>query len=184
MADRILYDGKLSRSKGFTLLELMVVMVLISLLTAFAIPKLRTSLFTDQLKTTTRKILGRISEARQEAVRRNTDYFLYFDLEQNSMSSIQDEKEDEKEEDEQSEAGSEYVIPDSVQVVDVMSVHGGKQTQGRAAIRFSKKGYVDKTLIHLRSDDDEDMTILLSPFLGVSKLFDAYVDLEDERVRY
>jgi general secretion pathway protein H len=49
---------------------------------------------------------------------------------------------------------------------------------------FSKKGYIDKTAIHLRDDDGRDMTIILSPFMGAARIFDSYVDLEDERARY
>ena len=45
-------------SRGFTLLELMVVMVLLTLVSAFAMPALRSSLFTDQLKATARKLTG------------------------------------------------------------------------------------------------------------------------------
>ncbi|MDH3327972.1 MAG: prepilin-type N-terminal cleavage/methylation domain-containing protein [Desulfobulbaceae bacterium] len=182
MTCRTINDKKSSSSRGFTLLELMVVMVLISLMTAFAVPGLRSSFFSDQLKTTTRKILGLVSEASQEAVSKHAEYSLYFDLEKNSISTFQEEQKEAA--DEQYPQGQELNIPDSVQLADVTSVHGGKQSQGKAVIRFSKKGYVDKTLIHLRSDDGDDMTIMLSPFLGVTKIFDSYIDLEDDRIRY
>lgn len=157
-------------------------MVLIALLTSFTIPGLRTALFTDQLKTTTRKILGLVSEASQEAISRHAEYFLYFDLEQNRISTIPEGLQESAEA--RSSASRELNIPDAVQLVDVASVHGGKQTRGRAVVRFSRKGYVDKTLIHLRADNGDDMTIMLSPFLGVTKIFDSYVELEDDLVRY
>lgn len=161
----------------------MVVMVIIALMTSFAIPGLRTAFFTDQLKTTTRKILGLVAEASQEAISRHADYFLYFDLEQNSISSISgDGLQDSA--DDRVPSGKELNITDAVQLVDVESVHGGKQTLGRAVVRFSKKGYVDKTLIHLRSENGDDMTIMLSPFLGVTKIFDSYIELEDDQLRY
>ncbi len=160
----------------------MVVMVLISLMTAFAVPGLRSSFFSDQLKTTTRKDLGLVSEASQEAVSKHAEYSLYFDLEKNSVSTFQEGPKEEV--DGQTPQTREFNIHDSVQLVDVTSVHGGTQSPGRAVIRFSKKGYVDKTLIHLRSDDGDDMTIMLSPFLGVTKIFDSYIDLEDDRIRY
>lgn len=161
-------------------------MVVISLLTAFAIPGLRSNLFSDQLKTTTRKILGLISEASQEAVSRHAEYSLYFDLDNNTVSTVQEEQKTQTETQEESQysQGKELDIPEAVQLVDVDSVHGGKQSQGRAVVRFSKKGYVDKTLIHLRTDDGDDMTIVLSPFLGVTKVYDSYLDLEDERISY
>lgn len=168
--------------EGFSLLELMVVMVLIALMTSFAVPGLRTSFFSDQLKTSTRKVLGLVSEASQEAVSRHTEYFLYFDFDNNSISTGREEKQEGDREIEQQ--SREYNLPDAVQLVDLMSVYGGKESSGKAAIRFSKQGYVDKTLIHLRSDDGDDMTIMLSPFLGVTKLFDSYIDLEDDQISY
>ncbi len=168
-------------SEGFTLLELMVVMVLISLMTVFAVPALRSTLFSDQLKSSTRKILGLVSEASQEAVKRQSEYSLHFDLDQNSISSNTGQKE---ETDERRQEGNESSLPGGVRVVDVVSAHGGKQSEGEAVIRFSRKGYVDKTLIHLRDDDGRDMTIMLSPFLGVTRVFDSYVELEDDKVSY
>ena len=39
-----------NHNHGFTLIELIVVMVLISTMTAFALPKLRSSLFSNQLR--------------------------------------------------------------------------------------------------------------------------------------
>ena len=54
---------------------------------------------------------------------------------------------------------------------------------GTSTLFFSKKGYVDKTAIHLRADDGRDMTLVLSPFLGVTKVYDSYIDLADEQSR-
>jgi len=167
--------------RGFTLLELMVVMVLISLMTAFTMPTLRSSLFSDQLKTTTRRLVAMISETSQEAVRTQSAHFLSFDLGQNQVwmnDGAQDESEDDV------IAKRHLNIDDSVKVVDIVSVYGGKRSQGKTTIRFSKKGYVDMTLIHLRSGDGREMTLMLSPFLGVTKLFDSYIELEDEQVSF
>lgn len=163
------------------MLELMLVMVIISLMTALTIPELRTNLLSNQLKTATRKVLGFVSETSQEAISQHAEQFISFDLDGNSLSvSLKDDNAA----DEQNPQASIYNFPDSVELVDIMSVHGGKTTNGKADLRITKNGYVDKTLIHLRSDDGDDMTIMLSPFLGVTKVFDSYIDLEDEMVRY
>ena len=168
-------------SGGFTLVEIMVVMVIITIVTAFALPALRTNLFSDQLKSTARKIIGLVSEASQEAVRSQSVYLLNFDFEGNRIwmsggkSASTDEETDRKQ---------ELDLPDSVRVVDISSVHGGKEGQGEAVIRFTTQGYVDKTLIHLRSDDGRDLTIMLSPFIATTKVMDSYVALDDEKARY
>ena len=168
-------------SRGFTLLELMIVMVIISVMTAFAIPNLRSSLFTDELKSTARRVIGLVSEASQEAIRSQAGYSLSFDLEQNRIW-VSSEKGDSAGADK--EKRQKFTVPESVMVVDISSVYGGKRSQGTTEIRFSKQGYVDKTLIHLRSDDGRDMTVMLSPFLAVTRVYDSYVELEDEKINF
>ena len=76
------------------------------------------------------------------------------------------------------------MLPDSVAVVDITSMYGGKRSLGQTTIQFNTRGYVDKTLIHLRSDDGRDMTIMLSPFLGVTRIYDSYIDMDDGQIRY
>ena len=170
--------------RGFTLVEILVVMMLISLVTAFTLPAIRTSLFSDQLKKTARRLVGFVTEVSQDAMRNQSEYSLNFDMEQNRVWATPGATPNKQ--DEQSEKSREIKleVPESVRVVDVASIHGGKFSQGKATLFLSKKGYIDKTAIHLRSDDGRDMTIILSPFLGVTRIFDSYVDLEDERARF
>jgi len=160
----------------------MVVMVIITVMTAFSVPALRSSLFSDQLKLTARRLIGLVSEASQEAVRNQSVYQLNFDLGQNRVWVSGATKEDSGE---NGSAKTQQVsMPDSVRVVDIASVHGGKQADGTAEMRFSEKGYVDKTVIHLRADDGRDLTLLVSPFVTVTRVIDSYVELEDDRVRF
>jgi len=195
-------------SRGFTLLELMVVMVVLTMVTAFAMPGLRSSLFSDQLKATARKLVGLVVETGQEAVSSQAAQTLHFDLENNQVwvssekkavkgknpDSIWDETpvwdqkpvwdSDATGPPEDTEKRRILTIPDSVKVVDITSVAAGKRATGATVIRFSTKGYVDKTLIHLRDDEGRDMTLILSPFLAVTKIVDSYVDIDDEKAGY
>lgn len=169
-----------SGTGGFTLVELMVVMVLITIVTAFSLPAIRSSMFSDQLRGTARRLIGLVSEASQDAVGRQIPSQLNFDMEQNIvwMSDVSDNSDS-------TNAPPRYqvVLPDSVRVVDVDTAHGGKVGQGTAKLEFSKKGYVDRTFIHLRSDDGRDMTLMLSPFIAVTRVVDSYVELESETGR-
>lgn len=170
-----------NHSRGFTLIEILVVMVLISLVTAFAIPSIRTSLFSDQLKATARRLVGFVTEVSQNAVSNQSEYRISFDLEENHVWATPEAAKN-KQEEEVKEIKLE--VPESVTIVDVVSASGDKNSQGTATLYLSKKGYIDKTAIHLRSDDGRDMTIVLSPFLGVTRIFDSYIDLEDERAKF
>lgn len=171
---------RINSSEGFTLIEILVVMMLISLVTAFTIPAIRTELFTDQLKSTARRLIGLVNEVGHDAVYRQSEYFLHFDLENNIVWADAGIKTDpDRDDSEERVTGKRLELPDSIAVTGITSAHGGSQSQGTAILSFSKKGYVDRTAIHLSSDDGRDLTIVLSPFLGVSKIFDSYRDLED-----
>jgi len=154
-------------------------MMLITLVTAFSIPAIRTGMFSDQLKTTARRLVGLVVEVSQDAVSKQSDYLVHFDMDSDQVWSTlaQSVKVDAEEKKERG-----LNIPESVRVVDVTSFSGGKSSQGTSILYFSKKGYVDKTAIHLSSDDGRDMTIILSPFMGVTRIYDSYVDLEDDKV--
>lgn len=165
---------------GFTLLELLVVMVLVALMISFAVPNIRSALYSDPLKSTARRLTGLVAEAGQEAVATHSPRLLLYDgarrmfhLETGAGGKDGGKK-----------SLSRLDVPESVQVVDIMSVHGGTRSSGQAEIRFSSQGYVDKTLIHLRGRDGRELTLVLSPFLGVSRLLAGYVDLENEQVRW
>jgi prepilin-type N-terminal cleavage/methylation domain-containing protein len=164
-------------SRGFTLLEIMMVMVIITIVTSFAVPALRDNLYSDPLKSTTRKLVGLVSEASQKALSNRAAYLLNVDFERNQVW-ISPEK---AEAAELEKARFRQVdIPESVRVADVASVYGGKRSAGTTAVRFTEKGYVDRTFIHLRADDGRSMTIMLSPFMAVTRISDAYVELGEE----
>jgi general secretion pathway protein H len=170
-----------NHSRGFTVIEILVVMVLISLVTAFTLPAIRTSLFSDQLKATARRLVGFVTEVSQNAVSNQSEYRINFDLEENHVWATPEAAKN-KQEEEVKEIKLE--VPESIRIVDVVSANSEKNSQGTATLFLSKKGYIDKTAIHLRSDDGRDMTIILSPFMGVTRIFDSYIDLEDEKARF
>ncbi|NIR17489.1 MAG: prepilin-type N-terminal cleavage/methylation domain-containing protein, partial [Desulfobacterales bacterium] len=59
----------LRENKGFTLIELTVVVVLIGIIMTLTIPRFQTGILTDDLKATTRKMVGMIKGLRDEAIR-------------------------------------------------------------------------------------------------------------------
>lgn len=164
-------------NRGFTLIELIVVMVLLSIMTSFAVPAIRTTLYSDELKATARQLIGLINETGQAARSNQQEYFLSFDRESQAFSAQAAKKKDDI------QTLTAVHVPDGVRVVDFTSVHGGELI-GDLRLRFSKKGYVDKTLIHLSDDDGRDLTLVLSPFLGVSRMYDSYRTLEDDKLEW
>lgn len=149
------------------------VITLIAIMTGISVPAIRTALFTDQLKASSRELVGLITRVSQQAVREQIVYTLVVNFEENTVT----QKEKQKQDDEEQLDKTVLKIKTPVKIADIASVNGGIKNNGQAEIVFTKKGYVDKTYIHLR-DDDRDMTIMLSPFLGFVEIADSYVSLE------
>jgi len=70
---------------GFTLLELLVVLVLISLVSAFVAPRITAPIGNLQLKTTTKKIAGALRYSRNLAVSEKEARVCVFDFEHQKM---------------------------------------------------------------------------------------------------
>jgi len=164
-----------NKTKGYTLIELTVVIALIGMMLAISVPKFRYSLITDNLKSVTRRMIGVVKEVRDDAVREQKAYFLYLDLESDRMwveytGMGQEEREITRE--------RAFMLPEDIRIMDVWREEQGKQVDGEASIRFTEKGYVEYTAIHLGAEDGRVFTLILSPFLGTIKSYDRYVDIE------
>jgi type IV fimbrial biogenesis protein FimT len=59
------------KSKGVTLLELMVVLAIVGVLASFALPNLRQFLVTQEVRSTSFDLLAALTYARSEAIKRN-----------------------------------------------------------------------------------------------------------------
>ncbi len=164
-------------TKGYTLIELMVVIVLFGLILTIAAPRFRDAVLTDNLKGTTRRLIGLIKELRSDAIQKRTDQILFFDLESNSYwhgpADMTEEGRDLFRERNANE------LPGDVRITDIWTKGGGKKMAGELAIRFHKKGYTQQSAIHLESEDGREFTLLLRPFLPGVKVFENYVEFED-----
>jgi general secretion pathway protein H len=72
-------------SGGFTLIELMVVLVLLGVLLAVAFPSIGGGMATIKLKTSSREIAATLRLARSKAIREQQVYLVGFDLTKNQM---------------------------------------------------------------------------------------------------
>jgi len=147
---------------------------LIGVMLAVSIPRFRYSLITDNLKSTTRRIVGLIIGLRNEAIREQKTYLLHFDIGSNQLWIDFDGITKEEREMAQEKA---FQLPVDVRIIDVWKKGKGKRVDGEGSIRFSKKGYVEQTMIHLGAEDGREFTLLLNPFLAKIKSYDKYVDI-------
>ena len=112
----------------------------------------------------------------RSAIKEYKDYDLVFNLESNQFwidsPSITEEERIIARED------SSY-IPEDVRIIDIWIKDEGKKTFGETGIRFTRKGYIQPSVIHLGSEDGRNFTLVLRPFLGKIEVIDRFVEFED-----
>jgi len=161
---------KYNNNKAFTLIELIVVISLISILLAFAVPRLEISLFSDQKRKVSSWILLNVKSLKENALRTQTLYVLAIDFENNVMWSAQAPITEE------TQKINEYKLPGGYSFMDVVLSDNEKVRQEIAIINFYPKGYSDRAVIHVEDGRDNRYSYLIEPFLPHVKIKDEYIE--------
>jgi len=169
-------NSVLRQERGFTLIELIVVVVLIGLTMGLTMPRFRQTLLFDHLKTSTRQLAGLINSLSQEAVRENEDYFLYFDLSENLYWT---EKAGTTAEGRLLAKEKAVELPEDVEILDVWKKGEEKSNTGEVSIMITKKGYLQPSAIHLGTDGGRVFTLSLKTFSGKVAILEGYVEYEE-----
>lgn len=163
--------GNLNK-QGFTLVELLLVIVLIGVVLVLAVPSMRDVLTGDNLKKASRQFIGLERKLRGEAIRDQIDYILCLDLPNSAYwvvtSDMTPEKQDEIKK-------IPKHLPSDIAILDVVGENNKKQSDGEVRIKFGKNNICSPAVIHLAYEEDK-MTIVINPFLGVTDVYDKYVD--------
>jgi general secretion pathway protein H len=64
-------------------------------------------------------------------------------------------------------------------MTEIRTAHGQADI---SVIRFSSRGYTDKTVVHFRDDNGDELSVMISPFLSATRVLEGYVSLEDDRI--
>jgi prepilin-type N-terminal cleavage/methylation domain-containing protein len=162
--------------KGFTLIELMLVIMVVGVILFLAVPATRDVLATDKLKSASRQFIGLERELRVDAVRDQVDYILNIDLSSSvfwvTASDMTPEKQDEVKK-------NAKHLPEGVTIADIVDADNKKQADGEIKIKFGKNNTCPPVVIHL-ADKENKMTLVINPFLGITGIYDKYVDVVQE----
>ena len=156
---------------GFTLVELVVVMVLISLFMVFSIP-LFSNVGTSSLGTSARRLSGTIKYLFNESALSGLEYRLIYDLDRRSYSAQVLEANGELVA--ATDQGREASLKGDVLFKDLQLPGRGKFTAGQVTTRIHPSGWVEETIIHLDDGAGEMLTLRVIPLTGTTEIFDGY----------
>ena len=164
------------RIKGFTLIELIVVISLISIMLFFAVPRFQNNVLSDSTKEVSRWILLKIPYIKESAAREQRRYVLHVSFESSKLWITHEAM---LQEALQSAETTGYTLPEDIKLLDVEYPDKEKISTGEADIYFNKEGYSDKAIIHLENDDNEKFSFLIEPFLRRVRLYNSYAEFGD-----
>jgi prepilin-type N-terminal cleavage/methylation domain-containing protein len=165
---------QIKEDKGFTLIELIVVVIIMSVMLVFAAPRLSGFIFPDDTNKVVRWLIVKSRLLKSNAVQGQKDYTLNLDIDNNRLW-IADESMD-TEEALKKAYDQSYSLPDTVRLLDVEYPGRGRVLQGTAEISFYKKGYSDQAIIHIEGGDDRKVSLLVEAFLPSVKWVEDYVE--------
>ncbi len=159
-------------NRGYTLIELSVVVVLVGTMLLIAVPRVWDTLLNDSLNAVTRRLINAARELRSESVREQTDLILHIDLDRQSFWFYPADTTAEKRSELRKAA---FELPEGVRIAGIRQAGEARRVDGEAFIRFFRQGYAAPAVIHL-TKDDRVFTVVIHPFLQAATVYEKYVD--------
>jgi general secretion pathway protein H len=156
---------------GFTLVEIVVVMVLLSLFMMFSIP-LFSNIGSNSLDTSARRLSGTIKYLFNESALSGLEYRLIYDLDQGLYRAQILEANGELFD--APDQGREATLKGDVRFMDLQVPGRGKFSAGQVTTFIYPSGWVEETIIHLDDGAGEMLTLRVSPLTGTTEIFDGY----------
>ena len=167
--------GNHRQCSGFTLLELIVVLALLSIMLVLTVPRFHSTLFLDETKTSARWIIGKIQSLKEAAIRDQKQHTLHIDLDTERFWETDGSMSAEAIE---SATLNAAPLPDGLKIADIEYPIRGKIDSGQTDITFYKDGHSDKVLIHLQ-DGAKYISYLIEPFLSDVTRYETYASFEN-----
>jgi prepilin-type N-terminal cleavage/methylation domain-containing protein len=166
-------SARRSRERGFTLIELSIVILILAIVARFAIPKIR-SITGAELGATTRRLAQTTHYLYEEAALSGATYTLYLDLDrQEYWVERADPLTGESVEDADLLARRVRLPPD-VRIADVGVPGAASRSAGVVPTRFFPEGYADGSVIHLRDSEGHAYTLQIDPLRGRGEVYEGY----------
>jgi prepilin-type N-terminal cleavage/methylation domain-containing protein len=148
-----------SRNRGFTLLELMMVMLVIALVLAVSYPSLSRGSTALHLRATGRDILNTFRYAREKAVTEQTGMQIAVDRQKQELVLSNNLGDDAR----------RYVPPEDVRI-ERITLAGDEVADGPMVVRFLPNGGSDHAEILLKSKTGSFLRIITDPMTGGARI--------------
>ena len=162
--------GSWRRDRGFTLIELVVVLVILGVAAAIVFPRLGDAFFNDYLGSSARGLLGMIRYTQSQAAVTGREKTLYYDLDKGEYW-IAEPGEGGFEEIDADKIRKRY-LPEGIRFQSITTQE--RVSGGIASSRFSPRGWVEKTSIHLKNEKGEELLIFIKP-TGRAIIYDGHM---------
>lgn len=161
-------------SKGYTLIELSIILILFGIILLFALPRLD-NIGDAGLRSTARELAGTIQSLFDESILRKEPYRMVFNISERSYYIVRQEMD---------EDASGWIdvtkrrvnLPEKIYLKDIVTQQDGRVTEGDVTMRFYSDGYMDKSVIHI-SNGKRDYTLVTTPLTGKVKVLEGYVEI-------
>ena len=192
-------------TRGFTLIEILVVIALAAIITAFVIPSV-SSYFQVSINSATREIGTTVKEAYNSTVLTGRVYRITYDLKKNQywvesgppnvlLDTAATLKKAEEDSMHHSDEGkpkpdsfsmdrtvtrSKVSLPRGVTFEDVITQQSATPIKsGLAYTHFFPHGITEQTIIHLKDSSTHHASLVISPLVGNTDVYDRYISLEE-----
>lgn len=172
---RISVTGISSSNKGFTLLELVVVLVILAGVAALALPRL-TALFDDDVRASARTTATLLRYLEERAVVGRTSYRLKVDLDQQQIRVVQ-----------LSGLGEEQLPDDpflarnplvgKTRIAELTSTRLGRVAGGTVSISYGPGGLAEPLVLRLGETTGRQYTVQALPVNGSVKVAEGWLEL-------
>ena len=148
-----------SRERGFTLLELLMVVLILALVLSLSYPSLSRGSTALHLRATGRDILSTFRYAREKAVTEQTGMMLRVDRDKQALvlSDIFGDQ------------SRQYTLPEDVKIQRV-ALGGTEILEGPLVVRFLPNGSTDGAEVLLQSNTGSLMRIISDPITGGARI--------------
>lgn len=160
--------------RGFTLVELTIVILIIAIVLAFSIPRLG-HVTGYNLNVGSRRLSGTVKYLFHRATVTRTIYRLNYDLKANEYYVTYQDENLEFVSD-PSALARRVKLPRDVSFEDIVILGRGKFDEEEVHTHFFPKGWVEETLIHLKDTRGRRASIHILPLSARVKIYDTYVE--------